>query len=91
MFGNDFFDELGSYKNIMLFQISSRRESRENLSHQDESSYKNFLQTIRYRIQHLGAITYRIYLFTFAENTTNNSPKVTWVRFLRKDRFLLFY
>ena len=40
MFGNDFFDELGSYKNIMLFQISSRRESRENLSHQDESSYK---------------------------------------------------
>ena len=56
MFGNDFFDELGSYKNIMLFQISSRRESRENLSHQDESSYKNFLQTIRYRIQHLGLL-----------------------------------
>ena len=53
--------------------------------------FRNQFCFIRYRRQHLRAVIIKeVYQFTCVENIINNSPEVTWAKFLGKDR-LLFY
>ena len=87
---------LGSYRNIMLFQISSSRENR----YRDTRVIKMRVLRkvfskqfcfIRCRRQHLWAVEYRRYSrFTFVENTISNLPKVLRAKFLGSDRLLCF-
>ena len=81
-------NHLGSYRNIMQFQISSTRENRQRDTRvmkvrvQRKIFSKQFC-FIRCRRQHLQPAASRRYSrFTFVENTISNSLEATTAKFL---------
>ena len=76
------------YRNIMQFQISSRRENRQRDTwvikiRVHRKVFRKQFYSIRCRRQHLWVVKERRYSrLTFAENTISNSPKVTRVKLL---------
>ena len=90
------FNHLGGYRNIMLFQISSRRKNRSRDTRVIKIRvFENVFRTqfcfIRYRRQHLQAAEWRRYSrFTFVENSISNLPQVLRAKFMRGDRLFCF-
>ena len=84
----DLFNHLGSYKNIMQFQVSSRRKNRQRdiqfiKIRVLRKVFSKQLGFIRCKIQHVWVIEQRKYgRFTVVENTISNLPKVPRTKFL---------
>ena len=73
------FNYLGSYRNILPFQISSRKV------------FSKQFYFIWYRRQHLLAFEKRRYSrFTLVEDTITNSPKVSRAKFLESVKLFCF-
>ena len=87
---------LGSYRNMMQFQINSRKQNRQRDTwiikiRVLEKVFRKQFCFIKCRRQHLQVTELRSYSkFTFAENTNANLPEVLRTKFLGSDGFFCF-
>ena len=92
----DHCNHLGSYRNVMEFQVSSRKESRQRDTQVirvivARKGFRKQLCFIRCRRQYLQATGYRRHSrFTFVENTISNSPNIQGAEFLWTNRLFCF-
>ena len=90
------FNNLVSYRNIMQFQISSRRENRQRDNWVIKirvlrKAFSRQFHFIRCRRKYLLVAEKRGYSrFTFVEKTISNSPKVTRTKFLGSNGLFCF-
>ena len=87
---------LGSYRNMMQFQINSRKQNRQRDTwiikiRVLEKVFRKQFCFIKCRRQHLQVTELRSYSkFTFAENTNANLPEVLRTKFLGSDGLFCF-